>query len=72
MRDKIRRKAGQKVFSASGLMSGKKAGTMRQVAKLERRVYVVRFWIDPPSLPAMMGAAVAVGIMKQSIRPCAR
>ena len=54
------------------LMSGKVAGTMMAVAILERRVKVVRFWMEPPSLPAMMGAAVAVGMMKQSISPCAR
>ena len=26
--------------------------------------------IEPPSLPAMIGAAVAVGMIKHSIRPC--
>lgn len=68
----INRKAGQKAFSASGLTNGKKAGTMIEMAKLESKVKVVRFCIEPPILPAMIGAAVAVGMMKQSIKPCAK
>ena len=54
------------------VMSGNVAGTMRAVAKLERRVKVVRFCMEPPILPAMIGAAVAVGIMKHMRSPCAR
>ena len=53
-------------------MRGKVAGTMMAVAKLERRVKVVRFWMDPPILPAMIGAAVAVGMMKHISSPCAK
>ncbi len=59
-------------MSAAGLMRGKVAGTMIAVAKLERRVKVVRFWIEPPILPAMIGAAVAVGMIKHISRPCAK
>ena len=72
MRLRMRRKAGQKVISAEGLMSGKVAGTTMAVAKLERSVKVVRFCIEPPNLPAIIGAAVAVGIIKHMSRPCAR
>ena len=72
MRLRMRRNAGQKVISVAGLMSGKVAGTMRAVAKLERSVKVVRFWMEPPSFPAMIGAAVAVGMMKHMRSPCAR
>ena len=43
MRFNINRKAGKKVMSDAGLMSGKVSGTMIAVAKLERRVKVVRF-----------------------------
>ena len=59
-------------MSAAGLMSGKVAGTMIAVAKLERSVKVVRFWIEPPNLPAIIGAAVAVGMIKHMSSPCAR
>ena len=45
---------------------------MTAVAKLERRVKAVRFWMEPPSLPAIIGAAVAVGMIKHISRPCAR
>ena len=69
---RMSKKAGQKVMSDAGLMSGKVAGTMRAVAKLERRVKVVRFCIEPPILPAMIGAAVAVGMIKHMRMPCAR
>ena len=72
MRFNINRKAGKKVMSDAGLMSGKVSGTMIAVAKLERRVKVVRFWMEPPSFPAMMGAAVSVGMMKHMRSPCAR
>ena len=72
MRLRIKKKAGQKVMPVAGLMSGKVAGTMMAVAKLERRVKVVRFWIEPPILPAIMGAAVAVGMIKHMRSPWAR
>ena len=72
MRFNIKRKAGKKVMSDAELMRGKVRGTMMAVAKLERRVKVVRFWIEPPSFPAMIGAAVAVGMMKHMRSPCAR
>ena len=41
------------------------------VAKLERSVKVVRFCIEPPNLPAIIGAAVAVGMIKHMSIPCA-
>ena len=72
MRRRIIKKAGQKLISAAGLMSGKVAGTMIAVAKLLSRVKDVRFCIEPPIFPAMIGAAVAVGIMKHISSPCAR
>ena len=68
----MRRKAGQKVMSAAGLISGKVAGTMMAVAKLESSVKVVRFCIEPPIFPAIIGAAVAVGIIKHIRSPCAK
>ena len=66
------RKAEKKVMLAAGLMSGKVAGTMIAVAKFERSVRVVRFCMDQPILPAMIGAAVAVGMIKHMSMPCAR
>ena len=58
-------------MSAIGLTIGKKAGTMMAVAMLLSIVNVVRFCIEPPIFPAMMGAAVAVGISTHIISPCA-
>lgn len=72
MRERMRRKAGKNDIFAAGLMSGKVAGTTMAVAKFERRVKVVRFWMEPPIFPAMMGAAVAVGMIKHIRSPCAR
>ena len=72
MRERMSRKAGKKVMFAAGLISGKVAGTMIAVAKFERRVKVVRFWMEPPILPAIIGAAVAVGMIKHMSMPCAR
>ena len=45
---------------------------MIAVAKFERSVKVVRFCMEPPILPAMIGAAVAVGMIKHMSMPCAR
>ena len=72
MRLRMSKKAGQKLMSAAGLISGKVAGTIMAVAKLDSKVKVVRFWIEPPILPAIMGAAVAVGMIKHKSSPCAK
>lgn len=72
MRERMSRKAGKNDIFAAGLISGKVAGTMIAVAKFERRVKVVRFCMEPPILPAMIGAAVAVGMIKHMRMPCAR
>ena len=72
MRERMSRKAGKNDIFSAGLISGKVAGTMIAVAKFERRVKVVRFCMEPPILPAMIGAAVAVGMTKHMRMPCAR
>ena len=73
MRLRRMQKACEKEYKTrnSLLTNGKSIGTMIEVAKLERSVKVVRFCIEPPSLPAMIGAAVAVGMIKHIKSPCA-
>ena len=58
-------------MSAEGLIIGKNAGTIIAVAKLLSRLKVVKFWILPPNLPAIIGAAVAVGIRTHKMIDCA-
>lgn len=80
MRERMSRKAGKKVDNPTPTLptregevsKGKVAGTMIAVAKFERSVKVVRFCMEPPILPAMIGAAVAVGMIKHMSMPCAR
>lgn len=77
---RISTNAGQKVDNPTPTLptregevsKGKVAGTMIAVAKFERSVKVVRFCMEPPILPAMIGAAVAVGMIKHMSMPCAR
>ena len=54
---------------ASGFTTGKNRGTKMAVAILLSRVKLVRFCMLPPSLPAMIAAAEAVGIIRHSISP---
>ena len=65
----IIKKACQNSMPASGFTIGKKTGTIMAVAILLSRVNDVRFWMLPPSLPAMIAAADAVGIRMHSIKP---
>jgi hypothetical protein len=62
--------AGIKSMPAAGLTMGKKAGTIIAVAILLNKLNVVKFWILPPNFPAIIGAAVAVGIITHIISPC--
>ena len=70
MRWSIIRNASANSIPALGLTTGKNRGTITAVATLLSSVKEVRFWILPPSLPAMIAAAEAVGINTHSINPC--
>ena len=69
MRLSIIKNASVNSIPALGLTTGKNSGTITAVATLLSIVKDVRFWMLPPSLPAMIAAAEAVGMSTHSINP---